>query len=35
MEWREKLDQHSTGNGQPSRKQQTVHADVGLRSTHK
>jgi len=35
MEWQKNLGQHSTGNGQQSRKQQTAHADVSPRSSHK
>jgi hypothetical protein len=35
MEWRKNLGWHSVANGQPSRKQQTAHADVGLHSSHK
>jgi hypothetical protein len=35
MERQKNLDQHSAANGQPSRKQQMAHADVGSYSSHK
>jgi hypothetical protein len=35
MEWQKNLGQHSAANGQPSREQQTTHADVGPCSSDK